>query len=117
MPEKFINILREATCYDCRWRLMYEYLASGIDILVQRGAVLKIHDDYEKIKKQAKNNGLPSRAYPAGEAEFFELSDGELRDSLREKIETAIGKMNKPDYKYHCKDKPVQVLTEILAQI
>ena len=113
------DILGEATCYNCRWMIMFNHIAAGYDSLKGRldGARTKEPEGFHRIKDSCMEKGFPLRSYSAGLEEFGRMPPEELFGQLTGEIEMAVGKMNEGKYHKFCGDEPISVLEEIRAQL
>lgn len=119
MVEKLTDILGEATCYDCRWRIMFTHVAAGYDILREKPtkSTIRAPRGFQKIKDYAMNKGFAWRAYYAAQEEFSKLPLNELVTQLNEEIDAATEKMKEEKYYTYCKGEPIVVLEKIKSQI
>lgn len=118
MGKTLNEMLADATCYECRWQIMFTHIAAGYDLLKEQyPANLIPPEGFEQLMDRTMNKGIPSSAYMAGRREFSKLSLQASILKLNEEIDNATQRMRKDEYHRLCGDEPIQVLGEIKLQI
>ncbi|PIN87116.1 hypothetical protein COV19_01315 [Candidatus Woesearchaeota archaeon CG10_big_fil_rev_8_21_14_0_10_44_13] len=116
MGERLTDILEEATCYDCRWKIMFAYISAGCEVLQERMG-LRPPRGFFGQKQQTLENGFAKRAYGAGLENFSGLAPEDAMREFSDEIKTAARKLREPKYIRHCGQEPLKILNEILTQI
>ena len=116
MVESLKEILAEATCYTCRWKIMLAYVVAEYDLL-KNSLSLPYPKKLKNIMKDIMEEGFPRRAYNSAKEKFSGMESKDITNKIIFEVDNAVKKMHEEKYYSRCGDEPIAILNYIKNQV